>query len=75
MTTADYIYAQNRLAMWQNCVTDSDMTRIVINDWGNKILKGLFIGAFNNADGTVNSIKYDMAMKGADHFFNMADEI
>lgn len=75
MTTTDFIHAQNRLAMWQLRVTNKDMLRTVITDWGNKILSGAYNGAFDNADGTVNSIKYDNAIKGADHFFNMADEI
>lgn len=75
MTTADYIYAQNRLARWLLRVTDKDMLKTVINDWGNKILAGAYNGAFDNADGTINSIKYDNAIKGADHFFNMADNI
>lgn len=75
MTTTDYIYAQNRLAIWQLRVTDKDMLRVAINDWGNKILAGAYGGTFDNADGTVNSVKYDNAIKGADHFFNMADNI
>lgn len=75
MTTADFIYAQNRLAMWQLPVTDKDMLQTVITDWGNKILAGTYGGAFDNADGTINSVKYDNAIKGADHFFDMAYNI
>jgi len=75
MTIAAFIYAKNRMAMWQFRVTEKDMLQMVITDWGNKILAGAYNGAFDNADGTVNSVKYDNAIKGADHFFDMAYNI
>jgi len=75
MTTTDYIYAKNRLAKWLLRVTENDLLSMVITDWGNKILSGTYHGAFDNADGTINSIKYDNACEAAAHFFNMADNI